>query len=89
MGSRQIEVNHRLNKYKEKIRYLLNNEEGMFHRKKRPIEPKAVFADIKETGKFRRFRVRRINGICIEFGLKAIVHNIKKIAVCWGKYGFW
>lgn len=87
-GNREMEVNHRLNQYKEKIRYMLNSEEGIFHRKKRPIEPEAVFADIKEAGKFRRFRVRGINGVCIEFGLKAIAHNIKKIAACWGKYGF-
>lgn len=89
MGNRQIEVNHRLNRYKEKIRYLLNSEEGIFHRKKRPVEPEAVFADIKEAGKFRRFRLRGRNGVYIEFGLKAIAHNIKKIATCRGKYGFW
>ena len=60
----------------------------IFHRKKRPVEPEAVFADIKEAGKFRRFRLRGINGVGIEFGLKAIAHNIKKIAACRGKYGF-
>ena len=88
MGNRQIEVNHTLNRYKEKIRYMLNSEEWIFHRKKRPVEPEAVFADIKEAGKFRRFRLRGINGVGIEFGLKAIAHNIKKIAACRGKYGF-
>lgn len=87
-GNRQIEVNHTLNRYKEKIRYLLTSEEGIFHRKKRPVEPEAVFADIKEAGKFRRFRLRGITGVCIEFGLKAIAHNIKKIAACRRKYGF-
>ena len=88
MGNRQIEVNHTLNRYKEKIRYMLNSEEWIFHRQKRPVEPEAVFADIKEAGKFRRFRLRGINGVGIEFGLKAIAHNIKKIAACRGKYGF-
>ena len=88
MGNRQIEVNHTLNRYKEKIRYMLNSEEWIFHRKKRPVEPEAVFADIKEAGKFRRFRLRGINGVGIEFGLKAIAHNIKKIAACRGKYCF-
>lgn len=87
-GDRQIEVNHTLNRYKEKIRYLLTSEEGIFHGKKRPVEPEAVFADIKEAGKFRRFRLRGITGVCIEFGLKAIAHNIKKIAACRRKYGF-
>ncbi len=79
-GNRQIEVNHTLNAYKEKVRYLLNSEKGIFYRKKRPVEPEAVFADIKEAGKFRRLRLRGITGAGIEFGLKAIAHNIKKMA---------
>ena len=89
VGNRQIEVNHRLNRYKEKIRYLLGSEEGILHRKKRPVEPEAVFADIKEAGKFRRFRLRGVAGVNIEFGLKAIAHNIKKITACRGKCVFW
>lgn len=89
MGNRQIEVNYRLNRYKEKIRYLLSSEEVILHRKKRPVEPEAVFADIKEAGKFRRPRLRGINGVCIEFGLKAMAHNLKKIAACRGKDVFW
>lgn len=88
MGNRQIEVNHTLNQYKEKIRFLLNSEEGIFHRKKRPVEPEAVFADIKEAGKFRRFRLRGVTGAGIEFGLKAIAHNIKKMAVRIAKRDF-
>ena len=79
-GNREIEVNHTLNRYKEKVRKLLNSEEGIFHRKKRPVEPEAVFADIKEAGKFRHFRLKGTTGVSIEFGLKAIAHNIKKIA---------
>ena len=79
-GNRQIEVNHTLNGYRDKVRKLLNSEEGIFHRKKRPVEPETVFADIKETGKFRRFRLKGKTGVGIEFGLKAIAHNIKKIA---------
>lgn len=88
MGNRQIEVNHTLNQYKEKIRFLLSSEEGIFHRKKRPVEPEAVFADIKEAGKFRRFRLRGVTGAGIEFGLKAIAHNIKKMAVRIAKRDF-
>lgn len=79
--NRLIEVNHTLNRYKEEIRYLLSSEEGIFHRKKRPVEPEAVFADIKEAGKFRRLRLRGAARAGIEFGLKSIAHNIKEIAV--------
>ncbi len=32
-GNREIEVNHTLNGYKEKVRKLLNSEEGILYRK--------------------------------------------------------
>lgn len=80
-GKRQIEVNHTLNTYKEKVRILLNSEAGICHRKRRSVEPEAVFGDIKEGGSFRRFRLRGNTGVSIDFGLKAIAHNIKKLAV--------
>ena len=79
-GEREIKVNHILNAYKEKIRTLLNSEEGIYHRGKRPVEPEAVFGDIKENGKFRRLRLKGITGAGIEFGLKAMAHNLKKMA---------
>lgn len=79
-NNRQIEVNHKLNAYKEQIRILLTSEEGIYHRGKRPVEPEAVFGDIKECGKFRRFRLKGISGTRIEFGLKSIAHNLKKLA---------
>lgn len=85
---RQIEVNHKLNAYKEQIRTLLNSEEGLLHRSKRPIEPEAVFGDIKECGRFRRFRMKGITGAKIEFGIKAIAHNLKKLAAVYYRRRF-
>ncbi len=78
--NRQIEVNHQLEEYKHQVRKLLISEEGMIHRSKRPIEPEAVFGQIKECGKFRRLRLSGLDGVRIEFGLKALAHNIKKMA---------
>jgi transposase len=78
--NRQIEVNHQLEEYKNQVRKLLMSEEGMIYRSKRPIEPEAVFGQIKECGKFRRLRLRGLDGVRIEFGLKALAHNIKKMA---------
>jgi len=78
--NRQIEVNHKLEEYKKTVRELLMSEEGLEHRSKRPVEPEAVFGQIKECGKFRRLRLRGINGAKIEFGLKAIAHNLGKMA---------
>ncbi|WP_428222008.1 transposase, partial [Gaoshiqia sediminis] len=45
--TRQIQVNHRLREYKRKARELLTSEEGIRMRKKRPIEPEAVFGQMK------------------------------------------
>ena len=87
-GEREIKVNHALNAYKEKIRTLLNSEEGIYHRGKRPVEPEAVFGDIKECGKFRRLRLKGITGAGIEFGLKAMAHNLKKMAAIRALYYF-
>lgn len=79
--NRQIEVNHRLDDFKRAARELLMSEEGLEHRSKRPIEPEAVFGHIKECGKFRRFRLRGMAGASIEFGLKALAHNLRKLAL--------
>ena len=79
-GNREIEVNHTLNKYKRQVRELLTSERGLYHRSKRPIEPEAVFGQIKDARHFRRFRLRSIPKVNIEFGLVAMAHNLRKLA---------
>lgn len=88
MRNRQIEVNHTLDDYKARARELLTSEQGLRHRSNRPIEPEAVFGQIKECGKFRRLRLRGITGAKIEFGLKAVAHNLRKLALTWAKSSF-
>ena len=88
MRNRQIEVNHTLDDYKARARELLTSEQGLRHRSNRPIEPEAVFGQIKECGKFRRLRLRGITGAKIEFGLKALAHNLRKLALTWAKSSF-
>ena len=80
-GNRTIEVNHRLNAYKDMVRNLLTSEEGRMHRSRRPIEPETVFGHIKANGMFKRFRLKGLSGTNVEFGLKAIAHNLKKMSV--------
>ena len=70
----------RLNAYKDMVRNLLTSEDGLMHRSRRPIEPEAVFGHIKANGMFKRFRLKGLSGINIEFGLKAIAHNLKKMS---------
>lgn len=85
---RQIEVNHTLDDYKARARELLTSEQGLKHRSKRPIEPEAVFGQIKECGGFRRLRLKGLTGAKIDFGLKALAHNLRKLAQAWTKSSF-
>ena len=79
-GNREIEVNHSLNEYKRQVRKLLTSDRGLYHRSKRPIEPEAVFGQIKDAHHFRRFRLRSLPKVNIEFGLVAMAHNLRKLA---------
>ena len=80
-GNREIEVNHTLNEYKRQVRELLTSERGLYHRSKRPIEPEAVFGQIKDAHHFRRFRLRSLKKVNVEFGLVAMAHNLRKLAI--------
>ena len=85
---RQIEVNHTLDDYKARARELLTSEQGIKHRSNRPIVPEAVFGQIKECGRFRRLRLKGLTGAKIDFGLKALAHNLRKLAQAWAKSSF-
>ncbi|MDN3659549.1 IS1182 family transposase, partial [Ferruginibacter paludis] len=76
--NRSIEVNHALNKHKQKARQLLTSEEGIKHRKQRPQDVEAVFGNIKQNKGFRRFMLRGKAKVTTEFGWIAIAHNLKK-----------
>lgn len=76
--NRMIEVNHKLNRCKQKNKERLMSEKGIYHRGKRCIEPEAVFAQIKWNNKFNRFTLRGLEKVNIEFTLIAIAHNLRK-----------
>ncbi|MBA7514992.1 hypothetical protein ES705_07950 [subsurface metagenome] len=78
--NRRIELNHKLLKYREQAKEKLLSQEGLMHRSKRPIEPEAVFGQLKSNNKFSRFTLRGLPKVEIEFGLAAISHNLRKIA---------
>ena len=78
---RTIEVNHKANSYREKARELLNSKEGLRHRSNRPIEPDAVFGNIKFNHGFKRFRLKSKEKVSVEWGLAAIAHNLRKYIV--------
>jgi len=79
-GNRAIEINRRLRTYKQKARENLMSEKGLKHRSNRPIEPEAVFGQIKYNKRFNRFTLRGLDGVNLEFGLLAIGFNLAKIA---------
>lgn len=78
-GNRILEVNFRLKELKQKAKDRLMSETGLYHRSRRPIEPEAVFGQLKSNNKFNRFTLRSLNKVNVEFGLMAIGHNLRKM----------
>ena len=79
-GNRVIEVNPRLTRYKKQIREKLNSEKGMLYRSQRPVEPEAVFGNIKNNHGYRRFLLRGKEKVTVEAGLLSLAHNLAKLA---------
>jgi transposase len=79
-GNRVIEVNHTLNRFKEKARENLLSEKGIAHRKQRPWDVETVFGNIKQNKGFKRFMLRGLRKVEIETGLIALAHNLAKLA---------
>ena len=77
--TRTIVVNHRNNELRAMARELLTSEEGLKHRSKRPIEPEAVFGQIKYDNHFKRFNYRGKRLVKAEFAAIAVAHNIRKM----------
>ena len=78
-NARVIEVNHRNNELRAMARELLTSDEGLMHRSRRPIEPEAVFGQIKYDNHFKRFRYRGKRLVNAEFAAIAVAHNIRKM----------
>ena len=76
---RSIEVNVKGRVYRDKAREMLTSERGLYHRSRRPIEPEAVFGQIKYDGGFRRFHYCGNKYVGAEFAAIAITHNIRKM----------
>ena len=77
-GNRSIERNHNLERHKQKTRELLLSEKGIQKRKQRTADVEPVFAQLKHNHGFRRFSLKGIKKVELEFGLMAIAHNLRK-----------
>ena len=80
-GNRTLQVNARLEHYRQQARSNLESELGITLRKQRYTDVEPTFGDIKWNAGYRRFRLRGKDNIDIETGLLSIAHNIKKIAM--------
>lgn len=78
--NRRLEVNLRLDELKQEARDNLTSEAGIALRKKRCIEPEYVFARLKWCWGFKRFLLRGIEKVRVEWGLLCMAHNISKLA---------
>lgn len=78
--NRIVEVSHRLEELKNQARERLLSEKGIKHRRQRPVDVEPVFAMIKHNKGFRRFNLRGLEKVNIEFGLLVLAHNLAKWA---------
>lgn len=77
-GNRVVELNHRLIRYKAKVRERLNTGQGIAYRKKRARDVEPVFAHIKHNRGFKRFLLKGLSKTEVEIGLLSIAHNLRK-----------
>jgi len=83
-ADRRIYINRRLNELKEIAKTNLDSEKGVEMRSKRPIEVESAFGDIKGNFGVRRFLLRGLEKVKIEWGLYSIGHNMRKMAAMMG-----
>lgn len=84
-GNRTLRINKELERQRKQARENLNSFTGKKLRSQRGIDVEPVFGDIKHNMGFRRFHVRGLEKVDVEFGLVAIAHNIKKMHKMDGK----
>jgi hypothetical protein len=77
-GNRSIERNHNLKRHKQQARELLLSEIGIQRRKQRSADVEPVFAQLKHNNGFRRFSLKGLQKVELEFGLMALGHNLRK-----------
>jgi transposase len=79
--NRRLQVNPKRNAYRAQARELLDSELGVELRKQRNVEVESVFGDMKGNYGLRRFSMRGIEKVNLEWGLHSIAHNVRKMAI--------
>jgi transposase len=78
--NRWIEVSFPLEQMKATASSNLLSERGKALRSRRATEVESVFGRLKHNWGFRRFRLRGLEKVKIEWGLLSIAHNMTKLA---------
>jgi len=78
---RQFSVNPTWDAFKQQARDRLSTEKGIDLKKRRSVDVESSFGDIKFNQGYTRFRLRGLNKVKIEWGLIAISHNLRKVAL--------
>jgi transposase len=86
-SNRTIQVSKKLEEYKNQARALLSSEKGLEKRSQRSVDVETPFGDIKYNMGHRRFILREMGKVNVEFILLAIAHNVRKV-YC-NKTGIW
>jgi len=77
--NRRIHINERLEEHKQKAKELLLTEKGKEQRSNRATEVETPFGNIKYNLGHRRFILRGLKKVNVEFLLLAIAHNLRKV----------
>lgn len=77
--NRTIYVNRRGNELKMQARHNLTSEYGLEMRSLRPVEVESVFGNIKGNFGVRRFLLKGMEKVKLEWGLYCIAHNMRKM----------
>ncbi|MBE3569795.1 MAG: IS1182 family transposase [Bacillales bacterium] len=79
-GNRQVHWNTVFEEMKAKAKTALESEEKTAIYARRKVEVESVFGHIKGNRSFRRFSLRGLDKVHVEFGIVALAHNILKVA---------
>lgn len=79
-GNRQVHWNTVFEEMKAKAKTALECEEKAAIYAQRKVEVESVFGHIKGNRSFRRFSLRGLDKVHVEFGIVALAHNILKVA---------
>jgi len=80
--NRRIQISFPLEKFRKQALENLCSKQGLKLRAQRMIEAESVFGRIKSNWSFRRFLLRGLEKVKIEWGLLCIAHNMAKLSVC-------